>query len=137
MIKGLPSIIIIRSLSHQRIGHREATETGIIQVTESVRCNLRNQFLHHRRPRSPLRQHRRRRNGTGLEHFSAAAVEVGHGAGVGIGGAIAVVLPRGRESAGQGEGGSEESEEREEETERGHGEGDEKRFRQDRENLHS
>lgn len=110
MIKGLPSIIIIRSLSHQRICHGEATETRIIQVTERVRRNLRNQFLHHGRPHSPLRQNRRRRNRTGLEHFSAAAVEVGNGGGVGIGGAIAVMLPRRRESPGKGEGGSEERE---------------------------
>lgn len=114
MIQGLPSVIIIGGLPHQRIGHGETTETGIIQVTERVRRNLRNQLLHHGRPRQPLRQDHRRRNGSGLEHFGAA-VKVGHGAygghRGGIGGAIAVVLPGRSESPGKGEG-SEEREER-------------------------
>lgn len=139
MIQGLPSVIIIRGLSHQRIGHGETTKTGIIQVTERVRRNLRNQLLHHGGPRQPLRQGHRRRNGTWLEHFGGA-VKVGHGARGGhggrIGGAIAVVLPPRSESPGKRER-SEEREERQEKTKSGHCNGDEGGFRKDRENLHS
>lgn len=58
MIKSFPGIIIVRSLSHQRIGHGETTEAGIIQVAEGVRRNLRNQLLHHRRARLSLSQNR-------------------------------------------------------------------------------
>ena len=51
MVQSFPSIIVIGGLPHQRIGHRKPTEARIVQVAERVRCNLRNQLLHHRRAR--------------------------------------------------------------------------------------
>lgn len=71
VIKSFPGIVIVRSLPHQRIGHRETAEAGIIQVAERVRRNLRNQLLHHRRARLPLAQNR-----PVLRHVRAATIQV-------------------------------------------------------------
>ena len=134
VIEGFPCIIIISSLTHQRIGHRKTTQTGIIQVTKRVRRNLRNKFLHHRRTRTTISQHNRRR--TDLRHFRNTAVQVGYNTvGIGIGrGAVAVLCWR-RESSSEGEC-SKEREESDEETEGSYSNGEEEGLGEVRENIH-
>lgn len=74
VIKRFPGIIIIRGLAHQRIRHGQTAQAGIIQVTKSVRSNLRHQLLHHRGACLPLRHNHWRL----LQHFHYTTVQIRH-----------------------------------------------------------
>lgn len=51
MIKCFPCIIVISSLAHRGIRHRQPTQARVVQITECMRRDFRHQLLHHRRPR--------------------------------------------------------------------------------------